>query len=101
MSIDQYSTTPSGNDLTGYFKTGMKPSQVKDAGWDIMADLASYSVSLPAAGGSANARDKAIGGLSRAALDPAVPRSVTHSILRRYRAAKTAVRSTAGHALSL
>ncbi|HSQ63659.1 MAG TPA: hypothetical protein VLM85_10615, partial [Polyangiaceae bacterium] len=55
MSIDQYSTTPSGNDLTGYFKTGMKPSQVKDAGWDIMADLASYSVSLPAAGGSANA----------------------------------------------
>lgn len=55
MSIDQYSTTPSSNDLTNYFKTGMKPSQVKDAGWDIMADLASYSVSLPAASGSANA----------------------------------------------
>lgn len=55
MSIDQYSTTPSSNDLTNYFKTGMRPSQVKNAGWDVMADLASYSVSLPAAGGSANA----------------------------------------------
>ena len=55
MSIDQYSTTPSSNDLTNYFKTGMRPSQVKDAGWDIMADLASYEVSLPAAAGSANA----------------------------------------------
>lgn len=55
MSIDQYNTTPSSNDLTNYFKTGMKPSQVKDAGWDIMADIASYEVSLPAAGGSANA----------------------------------------------
>ena len=61
MSIDQYSTTPSSNDLTNYFKTGMKPSQVKDAGWDIMADLASYSVSLPAAGGSANALTAANG----------------------------------------
>ena len=55
MSIDQYSTTPSSNDLTNYFKTGMRPSQVKNAGWDVMADLASYSVSLPTAGGSANA----------------------------------------------
>ncbi len=55
MSIDQYSATPSSNDLTNYFKTGMRPSQVKDAGWDIMADLASYSVSLPTAGGTANA----------------------------------------------
>lgn len=55
MSIDQYSTTPSNNDLANYFKTGMRPSQVKTAGWDIMADLASYAVSLPTAGGSANA----------------------------------------------
>lgn len=55
MSIDQYSTTPANNDLTNYFKTGMRPSQVKNAGWDVMADLASYSVSLPTAGGSANA----------------------------------------------
>lgn len=55
MSIDQYSTTPSSNDLANYFKTGMRPSQVKTAGWDIMADLASYTVSLPTAGGSANA----------------------------------------------
>lgn len=55
MSIDQYSTTPANNDLTNYFKTGMRPSSVKNAGWDIMADLASYAVSLPTAGGTANA----------------------------------------------
>lgn len=55
MSIDQYSTTPANNDLTNYFKTGMRPSAVKNAGWDIMADLASYAVSLPAAGGTATA----------------------------------------------
>ncbi len=61
MSIDQYSTTPASNDLTNYFKTGMRPSQVKNAGWDVMADLASYSVSLPAAGGSANALTAANG----------------------------------------
>lgn len=61
MSIDQYSTTPSNNDLANYFKTGMRPSQVKTAGWDIMADLASYAVSLPTAGGSANALTAANG----------------------------------------
>jgi|GEM_PF-6989577 len=55
MSIDQYSSTPANNDLTNYFKTGMRPSAVKNAGWDIMADLASYVVSLPTAGGTANA----------------------------------------------
>ena len=55
MSIDQYSTTPANNDLTNYFKTGMRPSAVKNAGWDIMADLASYLVSLPTAGGTSSA----------------------------------------------
>jgi len=55
MSIDKYSTAPANNDLTNYFKTGMRPSSVKNAGWDIMADLASYIVSLPTAGGTANA----------------------------------------------
>lgn len=55
MSIDQYSTTPANNDLVNYFKTGMRPSAVKNAGWDIMADIASYLVSLPNAGGTANA----------------------------------------------
>jgi hypothetical protein len=55
MSIDQYSTTPANNDLTNYFKTGMRPSAVKNAGWDIMADLAGYMVSLPTAGGTATA----------------------------------------------
>ena len=55
MSIDQYSITPANNDLTNYFKTGMRPSAVKNAGWDIMADLASYVVSLPTAGGTATA----------------------------------------------
>ncbi|HEY3645500.1 MAG TPA: hypothetical protein VGM16_09190 [Gammaproteobacteria bacterium] len=55
MSIDQYSTTPANNDLTNYFKTGMRPSSVKSAGWDIMADLASYLVSLPTAAGTSSA----------------------------------------------
>lgn len=55
MSIDQYSHTPNSNDLTGYFRTGMRPSAVKTAGWDIMADLASYVVALPAAAGTATA----------------------------------------------
>lgn len=55
MSIDQYSSTPSSNDLANYFKTGMRPSQVKTAGWNMMADVASYAVSLPTAGGGANA----------------------------------------------
>ena len=55
MSIDQYSITPANNDLSNYFKTGMRPSAVKNAGWDIMADLASYVVSLPTAGGTASA----------------------------------------------
>ena len=55
MSIDQYSPIPSSNDLTNYFKTGMRPSSVKNAGWDIMADIASYEVSLPTAGGTPNA----------------------------------------------
>ena len=52
MSIDQYSTTPASNDLVSYFKTGMRPSAVKNAGWDIMADIASYIVSLPTASGT-------------------------------------------------
>lgn len=56
MSLDQYSKTASSNDLTGYFKTGMRPSQVKTAGWDIMADLAQLFNALPAGGGTANAQ---------------------------------------------
>lgn len=55
MSIDQYSATPASNDLVNYFQTGMKPSQVKNAGWDVMADMKSYLVALPTAGGTANA----------------------------------------------
>src|ERR1051325_5304933 len=55
MSIDQYSSTPASNDLTNYFRTGMRPSAVKTAGWDIMADLASYIVGLPTASGTPNA----------------------------------------------
>jgi hypothetical protein len=61
MSIDQYSATPASNDLANYFETGMRPSAVKNAGWDIMADLASYMVSLPAASGTANALTAANG----------------------------------------
>lgn len=55
MSLDQYSQTPASNDLANYFQTGMAPSKVKNAGWDIMADLAQF-MALPTAGGSANAQ---------------------------------------------
>jgi transposase len=55
MSWDQYSQTPASNDLSGYFQTGMAPSKVKNAGWDIMADLAQF-MSLPTSSGTANAQ---------------------------------------------
>lgn len=55
MSWDNYSQTPASNDLSGYFQTGMAPSKVKNAGWDIMADLAQF-MSLPTSGGTANAQ---------------------------------------------
>lgn len=55
MSWDQYNQTPASNDLSGYFATGMRPSAVKNAGWDIMADLAQF-MSLPTSGGTANAQ---------------------------------------------
>ncbi len=58
MSLDQYSQTPASNDLANYFQTGMRPSAVKIAGWDIMADLAMQigAGSLPTTGGTANAQ---------------------------------------------
>jgi len=66
MSIDQYSSTPASNDLTNYFKTGMRPSAVKTAGWDVMADLKDNHWSLVTAGGTANAQtvtnSRALGG---------------------------------------
>ena len=55
MSWDNYSQTPASNDLSGYFQTGMAPSKVKNAGWDIMADLAQF-MSLPTSAGTANAQ---------------------------------------------
>ena len=55
MSWDQYSQTPASNDLSGYFQTGMAPSKVKNAGWDIMADLSQF-MSLPTSAGTANAQ---------------------------------------------
>src|SRR5579863_10102372 len=59
MSIDQYSTTPANNDLSNYFKTGMRPSAVKNAGWDVMADLAQLLNANTAGGGTANAQTAA------------------------------------------
>ena len=56
MSIDQWSQTPASNDLANYFQTGMAPSKVKNAGWDIMADLAQQILSLPTSAGTANAQ---------------------------------------------
>lgn len=56
MSLDKWSTTPSLNDMATYFQTGMRPSAVKTAGWDVMADMAQLFNSLPVSGGSANAQ---------------------------------------------
>lgn len=57
MGFDLWSTTPASNDMANYFQTGMRPSAVKTAGWDIQADLASmYGLKgVPAATGTANA----------------------------------------------
>ena len=56
MGLDLYSTTPASNDLLNYFQTGMRPSAVKTAGWDIMADMAQLWNAFPAGGGTANAQ---------------------------------------------
>lgn len=58
MSLSDYSQTPASNDLANYFQTGMRPSSVKNAGWDIMADIAVVMGpgSLPTATGTANAQ---------------------------------------------
>lgn len=56
MSWDQYSETPASNYITGYFLTGMAPSNVKVAGSDIMADLASRFAAMHTATGTANAQ---------------------------------------------
>jgi len=58
MSWDQYSETPASNDLATYFQTGMAPSKVKNAGWDMMADMCQQMGpgSLVTSGGSANAQ---------------------------------------------
>ena len=55
MSLDQYSQTPASNDMANYFQTGMRPSAVKIAGWDVMADLA-MRFGLPTSSGTANAQ---------------------------------------------
>jgi hypothetical protein len=56
MSLDQYSQTPASNDLPGYGNTGMRPSLVKNAFWDVMADSAQQFLGLPTSGGTANAQ---------------------------------------------
>lgn len=56
MSWDQYSETPASNDLANYFQTGMAPSKVKNASWDIMADLASRFAAMHTSAGTANAQ---------------------------------------------
>lgn len=58
MSLDQWSQTPASNDLANYFQTGMAPSKVKNAGWDVMADACAVigTGSAPTSGGTANAQ---------------------------------------------
>lgn len=58
MSLDQYSQTPASNDLVNYGQTGMAPSKVKNAFWDVMADMCSVvgTGSMPTTGGTANAQ---------------------------------------------
>lgn len=55
MAGNLYSQTPASNDMANYFQTNMLPSKVKIAGWDIMADIATWN-GLPTSGGSANAQ---------------------------------------------
>lgn len=55
-SLSDYSQTPASNDMANYFQTGMAPSKVKNAGWDIMADMADYIVGGYTSGGTANAQ---------------------------------------------
>lgn len=56
MALNLWSTTPSSNDMANYFQTGMRPSAVKTAGWDIMADMAQLWNAFPAGAGTANAQ---------------------------------------------
>lgn len=56
MALNLWSTTPSSNDMANYFQTGMRPSAVKTAGWDIMADLAQLFNATPVGAGTANAQ---------------------------------------------
>lgn len=56
MGLNLWSTTPATNDMVNYFQTGMRPSAVKTAGWDIMADMAQLWNATPAGGGTANAQ---------------------------------------------
>lgn len=55
MGLDKYSTTPALNDMATYFQTGMRPSAVKTAGWDVMADMAQLFNFKQVAGGTVNA----------------------------------------------
>ncbi len=56
MAIEVYNQTPASNDMANYFQTGMAPSKVKNAGWDIMADMAQQLLGMPTTGGTANAQ---------------------------------------------
>lgn len=40
LDLSKFSTTPTSNDIASYFQTGMKPSSVKTAGWNIAAIVA-------------------------------------------------------------
>lgn len=77
MSVSDYSTTAASNDLVNYFKTGMRPSSVKNAGWAIMADIASYLRSLPNGAGTANAQTVAnpvpLGAVGRGTMQCMIP----------------------------
>jgi len=56
MALNLWSTSPASNDMVNYFQTGMRPSSVKTAGWNVMADLAQLFNAIPAGAGTANAQ---------------------------------------------
>lgn len=56
FDLSKLSTTPASNDQANYFQTGMRPSAVKTAGWNIGSIVAQLFNALPTGGGTANAQ---------------------------------------------
>lgn len=56
FDLSKLSTTPASNDQANFFQTGMRPSAVKTAGWNLGSIVAQLSNSLTTGAGTANAQ---------------------------------------------